>query len=103
MAQVNNLKEPEPEEINTIRSWLERQGYGDDEITSLESKAWAAPGVEGAVEELVSLQSSFQQMAPFSSWATGKLLTLIHDTLGRKLKVSCHEDFPNFGAPYILR
>lgn len=87
VANVCSLNEPGQEDIKTLRSWLERKEYGNGEITSLESKAWAAPELEGAAEDLVSIQSDVQEKAPFSTWVTGRLLTLFHNNWGYKLKV----------------
>jgi len=82
------MDEPKDEETEMLRDWLRRKEYGNNEISDLEVKAWLEPTSEGAVKDLVSLHSPKVQNAPFGTWITGGLLTLFHNTIGHKVKVS---------------
>lgn len=87
MAKVRTLDEPEKETIKILRGWLEHGDYGKGEFSDLEIKAWEPPDRNGAVDDLLSLQSSTDKKAPFATWVTGGLLTLFHNKLGSKAKL----------------
>ena len=93
-SEVRQSSIDEPAEDQLEHQWqtlmdirCKLKEYGNGENTGLESKAWAAPENEGATEDLVSLQSSSQEKALVSSWATGRLLTFFHNKPGYKFKV----------------
>jgi hypothetical protein len=90
VSKVYSLNGPEEESVKTLREWLERKEYGNGEITAAERKAWAEAdlrGIRREAEDLVAIQSRAPDKAPFSSWASGRLLTIFHNKIGSKIKV----------------
>jgi hypothetical protein len=89
------LSEPEKESVEQLRRWLGDTDYGNGEIVGPERKAWDATffkdGRRGP-NDLVAVRTKTIEKAPFSSWASGGLLTLFHDMGGFKLSVSSIAD-----------
>jgi hypothetical protein len=91
VAKVSALSKPEKVSVNQLRLWLGDKKYGKSEIEFSERKAWEEnlfSNNRHAPNNLVAVRTTTEEQAPFSTWASGGLLTLFRETCGFKLRVS---------------